>query len=454
MSFQSINPYTGELVETVPRWDSRQIDECLARVAKATPDWASRPITQRSAVMQAVAEQLRADLEPLAGLITEEMGKLASEARAEVEKCAWACEYYADQAADFLDDEPIATDAVRSLVAYQPLGTLLAIMPWNFPFWQVVRAAAPALVAGNTVILKHAANVPRCALALEAVFRRAGLPEDAFRSLMIGSNQVEAVVDDPRVHAVTLTGSEGAGRAVAAAAGRNLKKCVLELGGSDPFVVLEDADLPRAVSQAVKSRFLNAGQSCIAAKRFIVVESVADSFLEAFKTATEALRMGDPRDEGTELAPMARADLREELHVQVRDAIDKGAQALTGCVPVEGKGYFYRPSILARLAPAMRAYGEELFGPVAAVLVARDEQQALQLANDTPFGLGASVWTEDGERGEAFARAMQCGCAFVNGMVKSDPRLPFGGVKSSGFGRELSRLGIREFVNAKTLWIG
>jgi succinate-semialdehyde dehydrogenase/glutarate-semialdehyde dehydrogenase len=454
MSFQSINPYTGRLIETIPAWDSSQIDECLVRVARVTPDWASRSVTQRAAVLHAVAGHLRTQQDYLAGLITEEMGKLLSESRAEIEKCAWACQYYAEQGAAFLADEDIETDAEHSLVTYQSLGTLLAIMPWNFPFWQAIRAAAPALMAGNTVVLKHAANVPRCALALEEVFHQAGLPEDSFRTLLIASDQVESVIDDPRIHAVTLTGSEVAGRAVAAAAGRNLKKCVLELGGSDPFVVLEDADLDQAVAQAVKSRFLNAGQSCIAAKRFIVVDAIADAFLESFKTAVEALRAGDPRQEDTELAPMARADLRDDLHAQVSDALDKGAEAITGCRPIEGQGFFYEPSILTRLSPAMRAYREELFGPVAMVLRARDEQEALRLANDSPFGLGGSVWTGDSEGGEVFARAMQCGCAFVNGMVKSDPRLPFGGIKASGFGRELSGLGIREFVNAKTLWIG
>ncbi|MEN8175534.1 MAG: NAD-dependent succinate-semialdehyde dehydrogenase [Pseudomonadota bacterium] len=453
MSFQSINPVTGQLVETLPGWDAARIDGCLARVATATPAWSSRTLEERGALLQAVAGYLRSHRDRLAGLITEEMGKLLAESRAEIDKCAWACEYYAEHGPEFLADELIETDAGRSLVACQPLGTLLAVMPWNFPFWQVIRAAAPALMAGNTLVLKHAANVPRCALAIEEVFREAGLPEDAFRTLMIRSDQVASVIDDPRVHAVTLTGSEAAGRAVAAAAGRNLKKSVLELGGSDPFVVLEDADLDQAVAQAVKSRFLNAGQSCIAAKRFIVVDAVADAFVEAFKAAVEALRVGDPAREDTDIAPLARADLREALHAQVTDALDRGAEAVTGCRRIKGAGFFYRPSILAGVTAEMRAYREELFGPVATVLRVPDEQEALRLANDNPYGLGGSVWTADVQRGETFARAMQCGSAFVNGMVKSDPRLPFGGIKASGYGRELSRPGIREFVNAKTIWI-
>jgi succinate-semialdehyde dehydrogenase/glutarate-semialdehyde dehydrogenase len=453
LSFRSIDPSTGRLIEEIPAWDSDQVEECLARVAAGRSRWASRAMSERAAALDAVAARLREQREDLAGLITEEMGKLITESRAEVDKCAWACEYYAGNGAAFLADEHIETDAGRSLVTYQPLGTLLAVMPWNFPLWQVIRAAAPALMAGNTVVLKHASNVPRCALAIEALFADAGLPRDCFRSLMIGSGQVEAVIGDPRIHAVTVTGSEPAGRAVAAAAGLHLKKSVLELGGSDAFVVLEDADLDQAVAQAVKSRFLNAGQSCIAAKRFIVVDAVADDFLLRFKEGVEALRVGDPRREETEIAPMARSDLRDDLHAQVLDAIEKGAEVVTGAEPVEGHGFFYRPSILAGITPAMRAYREELFGPVATVLKAADEGEALELANDTPFGLGGSVWSADSERGERFARGMACGCAFVNGMVKSDPRLPFGGIKSSGYGRELSRLGIREFVNAKTLWV-
>jgi succinate-semialdehyde dehydrogenase/glutarate-semialdehyde dehydrogenase len=381
------------------------------------------------------------------------MGKPIREARAEIEKSALGCEYYADAAPDFLADELIESDAGRSLVAYQPLGTVLAIMPWNFPFWQVFRFAAPALAAGNTGLLKHASNVPQCALAIERVFTEAGFPDGVFMSLMIPSSQVAHLIGDRRVHAVTLTGSEPAGRQVAAAAGSHIKKSVLELGGSDAFVVLEDADLEAAVATAVISRFLNTGQSCIAAKRFIVVEAVAEDFLARFKAGAEALVVGDPLQESTQLGPLARVDLRDELHQQVVESITQGAVAVTGCNPEPGAGAYYQASILDRVKPGVRAYHEELFGPVASVIRALDEEDAVRIANDTDFGLGGSVWTRDSARGERVARQLQCGCAFVNGLVKSDPRLPFGGVRHSGYGRELSRLGIHEFVNAKTLWI-
>jgi succinate-semialdehyde dehydrogenase / glutarate-semialdehyde dehydrogenase len=333
------------------------------------------------------------------------------------------------------------------------MGTVLAVMPWNFPFWQVFRFAAPALMAGNTGVLKHASNVPGCALAIEEVFQEAGLPKGVFRTLMIPAGRVNRVIEDKRIHAVTLTGSEPAGRAVAATAGSQIKKTVLELGGSDPFIVLEDADLELAATNAVKSRFLNAGQSCIAAKRFIVVESIADEFVARFKAGVEALQPGDPLMESTTLAPMARIDLRDELHQQVIDSIMKGAIAVTGCRPVPGEGAYYEASILDHVVPGTRAYHEEFFGPVALVIRAKDEADAVRIANDSPFGLAGSVWTRDSARGERIARQVQSGAVFVNGMVKSDPRLPFGGVKRSGYGRELSLHGIREFVNVKTIWI-
>ena len=349
--------------------------------------------------------------------------------------------------------EPIASDAGKSYVAHHPLGVVLAIMPWNFPFWQVFRAAAPALMAGNALLLKHAPNVPRCALAIEAIFRECGLPEGVFANLMIEIGQVAEVIASPHVHAVTLTGSEAAGRKVAACAGQHLKKCVLELGGSDPFIVLHDADMEHTVNMAVASRFLNCGQSCIAAKRFIVVPQVADEFLFRLKTGVEALKLGDPMNDDTQIGPMARLDLRDELHRQVSDSIARGAVAVTGCEAADRAGFFYQPSILDKVTASMRAYREELFGPVATVIRAADEEDALRIANETRFGLGSSIWSKDTVRAEQLAAHIHAGCTFINGMVKSDPRLPFGGVKASGYGRELSRLGMHEFVNAKTVWI-
>ncbi|MEZ5541281.1 MAG: NAD-dependent succinate-semialdehyde dehydrogenase [Pseudomonadota bacterium] len=451
--FVSTNPADGSSREIVAAFDDAQLEHALAQSAQAAPAWRTLPIGDRCALLQRTAGVLRARSEAFARLMSLEMGKPIAEARAEVEKSALGCEYYANHGPVFLADEIIGSDAGHSLVAYEPLGTVLAIMPWNFPFWQVFRFAAPALVAGNTGLLKHASNVPQCALAIESVFREAGLPEGVFRTLMIPSGRVARVIEDRRVHAVTLTGSEPAGRQVAATAGAALKKTVLELGGSDPFIVLEDADLDLAVEHAVASRFLNTGQSCIAAKRFIVVPEIADAFVERFRRAAEALPVGDPLDEANRMGPMARHDLREELHRQVTDSIGQGAVAVTGCAPLDGPGAYYPPSILDRVAPGILAYREELFGPVASVIRARDEADAVRIANDTEFGLGGSVWTRNSTRGERVARRLQCGSAFVNGLVKSDPRLPFGGVKHSGYGRELSHHGIREFVNAKTIWI-
>lgn len=453
MSFAAINPVTGETITEIPDWDESTLDTALHQVAEATPAWAGLPIHERCELMRKAATVLRDNLDQYAALITQEMGKLINESKAEIEKCALGCEYYAEQGPAFLADEHIASDAGQSFVAYQPLGTVLAVMPWNFPFWQVFRFAAPALIAGNTGLLKHASNVPECALAIEDVFKQAGFPENVFRTLMIRAGQVQKVIEDPRVHAVTLTGSEPAGRQVASTAGACVKKSVLELGGSDAFIVLEDADLDEAVTVAVQSRYMNAGQSCIAAKRFIVVDAIAEDFLTRFKAAVEALHPGDPLDTNTTLAPMARSDLRDELHEQVTDTIAAGAEAVTGCDVVSGCGAYYQASILDRVEPGMRAYHEELFGPVAIVIRARDEDDAIQIANDSPFGLGGSIWTGDNARGERLARQLQSGAAFVNGLVKSDPRLPFGGVKNSGYGRELSLHGIREFVNAKTIWI-
>lgn len=458
MPLRSINPANGETVKEYAEFSETEIDAALQAAAGAQRDWASRPIAERSEFMNRAGMVLRQREGEFATVMCEEMGKRMVEARKEVEKCAWVCEYYAEHGERFLADETIDTDAGRSYVAYQPLGVVLAVMPWNFPFWQVFRFAAPALVAGNAGVLKHASNVTGCALNIEAVFRDAGFPEHLFRALLIGSDKVGRVIDDARVRAATLTGSEHAGRAVASGAGKALKKTVLELGGSDPFVVLEDADLDAAVEWGVKSRYQNAGQSCIAAKRFILVEEIADAFLEKFRAKVETFRCGNPMDADTTLAPMARTGLRDDLHEQVEDALAKGAVAVTGCKPARGgeldEGAYYEASILANVTEDMRAWREELFGPVAIVIRARDEADALRIANDAPFGLGGAVWTQDIARGERFALRLECGAAFVNGMVKSDPRLPFGGVKSSGYGRELSHHGIREFVNAKTVWIG
>ncbi|HEY5601951.1 MAG TPA: NAD-dependent succinate-semialdehyde dehydrogenase [Gammaproteobacteria bacterium] len=453
MPYQSINPATGETLASVETWDNSTLERTLVAVDEANRVWASTALLKRCELLRRAAQQLREDKEKLAATVTREMGKLIAEAEAEVQKCALGCEYYAEQGAAFLQDEIIKTDAGNSYVCYQPIGTVLAVMPWNFPLWQVFRFAAPALVAGNTGVLKHASNVPQCALAIEAVLNNAGFPANVFRTLLISAAQVPSVIENPIIKAVTLTGSEPAGRQVAAHAGANLKKSVLELGGSDPFVVLEDADLEHTVKNAVTSRFLNAGQSCIAAKRFIVVQGIAEEFLRRLRTAVAALKAGDPMDRATTLAPLARRDLRGELHRQVTDSIAAGARVVTGCAPVAGPGAFYQASILADIKPGMRAYDEELFGPVALVIIATDEAHALRIANDTRFGLGGSVWTRDPQRGEAFARQLQAGSVFVNGFVKSDPRLPFGGIKASGYGRELSHHGLHEFVNIKTVWI-
>jgi len=449
----SRNPATGVIQKEFSPWSAQELEHCLQQAGDARPGWSAAPLSERCALLRALAALLRGRKQELARLITQEMGKLIGEARDEIEKCAWGCEYYAERAPGFLADEVIPVGAGRSYVRHEALGTVLAIMPWNFPFWQVFRCAVPALAAGNGVLLKHASNVPQCALAIERIFADAGFPPGVLCALMMETRDTERLIADARVQAVSLTGSVAAGRQVAAVAGAHVKKCVLELGGSDAFVVLHDADLGAAVAQGLASRFLNAGQSCIAAKRMIVVETVADEFVAGLRAAIEQLTPGDPLDEATTLAPLARADLRAALHAQVQASIAQGALPLAGCTPLERPGDFYAPSLLDRVKPGMPAYHEELFGPVACVIRARDERDALRIANDTGFGLGASVWTRDGERGERLARELQCGMVFVNGIVHSDPRLPFGGVKNSGFGRELSYHGLREFVNIKTIWI-
>jgi len=453
MALESINPATGELLEQFTEWTDDEVAAMVGRTQQAWLAWRGTSFAERAALMKKAAQVLRDNVDVYARTMALEMGKPISEGRAEVNKCAFCCEHYADHAEGYLADEVIASDASKSYVAHRPLGVILAVMPWNFPFWQVFRFAAPALMAGNAGLLKHSSNVPRCALQIEEVFVKAGFPADLFRTLMIGSGKVDRVIENPFVKAVTLTGSDIAGRKVAAKAGQMLKKTVMELGGSDPFVVLADADLDEAAAVAAKARCINSGQSCIAAKRFIVEAPVYDAFLEKFTAATAALVMGDPLDDKSQVGAQAREDLMLELHAQVEASVAKGAKIILGGKPLAGKGSFYPPTILVDVVPGMPAYDEELFGPVASVIRARDEADALRIANDTPFGLGASVWTRDTARGETFAGQVESGATFVNGMVKSDPRLPFGGVKISGFGRELSHHGIKEFVNIQTVWI-
>jgi len=429
-------------------------DERIRRASETFEEWSETPIETRQRLVAKAAEVLRENEDDYAELMTEEMGKPIGQARDEVAKCAWLCDYYAEIAAEHLQDEVIASDeSARTVVAYQPLGPVLAIMPWNFPFWQVFRFAAPNLAAGNVGLLKHASNVPGCARAIEDVFEQAGFPEGAFTSLLISSDEIGAVIEDDRIAGVTLTGSDGAGRAVAETAGSQLKKTVLELGGSDPFVVLEDAPMDETVETAVQARLINNGQSCIAAKRFILVDDVYDEFLDRFTEAMDEQTVGDPMDEDTDIGPQAREDLMEDLHEQVEETLEQGVKLELGGEPMDRDGAFYPPTVLTDVPENAPADQEELFGPVATVFRVPDEEAAIEKANDTRFGLGASVWTDDLERGERVARRFESGLAFVNELVKSDPRLPFGGVKDSGYGRELSRHGIREFVNTKTIWV-
>jgi succinate-semialdehyde dehydrogenase/glutarate-semialdehyde dehydrogenase len=454
MPIRSINPTTGEAIRDYEETSPRRVDEIVASCHETFLDWRRARFADRAVLMKKAAAVLRENAEEYARLMALEMGKVLREGRSEIEKCAWVCEFYAANAEAFLAPEPVKTDASRSFVSFQPLGVVLAVMPWNFPFWQVFRFAAPGLMAGNTGVLKHASNVPGCALAVEDVFRRAGFPEYAFRTLLIGSKLVGSVVENPQVRAVTLTGSAPAGRSVAKTAGEALKKTVLELGGSDAYVVLEDADLEETVATCVTSRLINAGQSCIAAKRFIVVEPLRERFEKLFVETMRAKRMGDPLEDGVDIGPQAREDLRDDLHRQVVASIEKGARCLLGGEIPEGPGAFYPPTVLAGVHRGMPAYDEELFGPVAAIIPATDEAEALRIANDSVFGLGAAVFTRDSARGERIASTdLDAGACFVNAFVRSDPRLPFGGVKESGYGRELSAYGIREFVNIKTVYV-
>lgn len=450
---KAINPATEELIRDYPEHDSAKVKQLLARAEQAFHDWRHTPFSLRTKLLKQAAEHLRRNMDRHARLMTEEMGKPIAESEAEVKKCAWVCAYFAENAERFLAPETIESDATHSFVRYDPLGPVLAVMPWNFPYWQVFRFAAPAVMAGNVALLKHASNVPGCAQAIEDVFREADVPEGVFTTLLVSSAAVSSLIEDPVVRAITLTGSEHAGIAVASKAGAVIKKTVLELGGSDPFVVLADADPVTAAASAVIGRTINTGQSCIAAKRFIVDESIADPFEQALAERMGELTVGDPMDRASQLGPLARGDLVDELHDQVERSVAAGAKLLTGGRRLECKGYFYRPTVLVGVEPGMPAFDEETFGPVAAVIRAKNTDHAIELANQSEFGLGASLWTADAKRGQALAAEIEAGAVFVNGIVKSDPRLPFGGIKRSGYGRELSALGIREFVNIKTVWV-
>ena len=453
MPIATINPATGETLRTFDPLTDTELDDKIAHAARTFRTYRRTRLAERAAWLLRAAEILEAEQSALGRLMTTEMGKLVKAGGEEAVKCAWGCRFYAEQAPRMLADEPTQSTATKSFVRYQPLGPILAVMPWNFPFWQVFRLAAPALMAGNVVLLKHASNVPQCALAIEDIVRRAGFPDGAFQTLLIPPGQVQRVLNAPRVAAASLTGSEQAGRDVAAAAGRQIKKTVLELGGSDPFIVMPSADMPAAIETAVKARVVNSGQSCIAAKRFIVAEGVADAFERGFTAKMQALKVGDPLDPATEVGPLATRTTLTDLDDQVRRSIAAGARVLAGGHPLERPGNYYAPTVLTDIKPGSPAYAEELFGPVAALFRVRDAGEAIRLANDTSFGLGSSVWTNDAAERARFIDEIEAGQVFVNGMVVSDPRLPFGGIKNSGYGRELGVYGIREFVNVKTIWI-
>jgi succinate-semialdehyde dehydrogenase/glutarate-semialdehyde dehydrogenase len=454
MAMQSLNPATGEFRESFVEQTAAQVEAYVVKAHEAFRGWRRSGFSERSRLLLRVAQILEKEKKDLARLMSAEMGKPILQAISEIEKCTLACVYYAEHAEKILAPEAVAVDARASYVRFDPLGPILAVMPWNFPFWQVFRFAAPALMAGNVCLLKHSSNVQGCAAAIEEIFRQAGFPAHIFANLRIGSAKVAALIAHPLVRAVTLTGSEPAGRQVAEQSGRNLKKIVLELGGSDPFIVLADAPMEICLSTAVNARMINNGQSCIAAKRFIVEAKIIVRFSSDFVAAVSALKVGDPLDESNDLGPLARADLVDELERQVQESVRRGARILTGGQRLSGRpGYYFQPTVLAEVRPGMPAYDEELFGPVAALISARDAADAVRIANDTPFGLGASIWTKDLDKAEKMAADIEAGMVFVNGLVRSDPRLPFGGIKNSGFGRELSQYGIKEFVNIKTVVI-
>ncbi|HAQ19153.1 MAG TPA: succinate-semialdehyde dehydrogenase [Prolixibacteraceae bacterium] len=452
MTMQSINPFTSQIISEYREYSSTEVEEIIQKVDQAFYSWKKTSFEQRAGCMKNLQAKLLEKKEELAGIMISEMGKVKREAIGEIEKCAWVCSFYAENAGSFLKNEPIKTEASESYISYQPIGTVLAVMPWNFPFWQVFRFLAPALMAGNTGVLKHASNVSGCALAIEQLVREAGFPENVFRTLLIGSSQVKNVIENPLIKAVTLTGSTLAGKSVASTAGSVLKKSVLELGGSDPYLILEDADIETAARLCVTSRLLNAGQSCIGAKRFIVLQTVYEAFKAEFVRLMGEAKYGDPLDPQTAIGPLARTDLRDELHQQVLKSVEMGATVLLGGYIPEGKTPFYPSTVLENVVAGMPAYHEELFGPVAVLFCVNSEEEAIRIANDTVFGLGAGIFTSNVEKGKLLAeKGLEAGCVFVNDFVKSDPRLPFGGIKESGYGRELSAIGIREFVNVKTV---
>ncbi|MGI0100275.1 MAG: NAD-dependent succinate-semialdehyde dehydrogenase [Candidatus Micrarchaeaceae archaeon] len=453
MAIQSVNPATGEVNKEFELFSREQLDGICAASADAFRGWSALAIEERTAMLLKLASSLRSNKDRYARLMTIEMGKPYKEALAEVEKCAWTCEVYAANSKEWLRDETVDTGAGRSFVAFEPIGAVLAVMPWNFPFWQAMRCAIPALAVGNTVILRHSNSVPLCALAIEESFKNAGFPENAFRTVITDHGAIKRMINSGFIEGVSVTGSIDAGREIAKAAARNIKRCVLELGGSDPFIVLDDADMRLACKMAKEGRNISSGQSCIAAKRFIVVRKVSKEFTEGLVGLTKAVRVGDPMDERTEVGPLANAQQLERLESQVNDAAAKGATVECGGRRINGKGCFYEPTVLTNVKKSMRVAKEEVFGPVSPIIVARDEDDAVRIANSTSYGLGASVWTNDRRKGESIARRLQAGLVYVNGIVKSDPRIPFGGIKRSGLGRELSRYGLLEFANIKPIVI-
>jgi succinate-semialdehyde dehydrogenase / glutarate-semialdehyde dehydrogenase len=454
MVLTSMNPSTGETLKTFKEWNIKKIQDHIKKSTDAFDFWKNLEYSERGKILGNVSRILRKNKQTYARLITTEMGKPILQSQTEIEKCIWVCEYYAKNGAKFLENEYIHTSENTSYVRCAPLGVVLAVMPWNFPFWQVFRCAAPILIAGNVIVLKHSSNVPQCALAIEEIFRNAGSPTHTFQTLLIGSQAVKGVLKDNRIVAVTVTGSDAAGRCIAGLAGAYLKKVVLELGGSDPFIVLDDADIEYTVEHAVKARMINTGQSCIAAKRFIVLQKVFQEFAELFSEQVEKLTIGDPLEKSTEIGPLARKDLLQQINSQVNVSVQKGARVLVGGRRVNNtSGYYYLPTILSNVRPSMPVYSEETFGPVAALIKVRDTKEAIKKANDTVYGLGSSIWTRNVVKGEELTKEIQAGSVFVNDIVQSDPRLPFGGVKNSGFGRELSWYGIKEFVNIQTVYI-